>query len=94
MEMVKSEALNVGSQVDSDEDATLNEMMGKFDESYCYEKETDILRYAEDMKSEYCLVIIFCIVVTRIQRSVFRTWTQDKMVVTNVTLTTCWTLTS
>lgn len=30
--------------VDSDEDATLNEMMGKFDESYCYEKETDILR--------------------------------------------------
>ncbi|XP_037049316.1 serine-rich adhesin for platelets isoform X2 [Bradysia coprophila] len=28
---------------DSDEDATLNEMMGKFDESYCYEKETDIL---------------------------------------------------
>lgn len=29
---------------DSDEDATLNEMMGKFDESYCYEKETDILR--------------------------------------------------
>lgn len=94
MEMVKSEALNVGTQVDSDEDATLNEMMGKFDESYCYEKETDILRYAKDMKSEYCLVIIFCIVVIRIQRSVFRTWTQDKMVVTNVTLTTCWTLTS
>lgn len=29
---------------DSDEDATFNEMMGKFDESYCYEKETDILR--------------------------------------------------
>lgn len=29
---------------DSDEDATLNEMMGKFDESYVYEKETDILR--------------------------------------------------
>lgn len=45
MEMVKSEALNGVSQVDSDEDATLNEMMGKFDESYCYEKETDILRY-------------------------------------------------
>lgn len=44
MEMVKSEALIGGSQVDSDEDATLNEMMGKFDESYCYEKETDILR--------------------------------------------------
>lgn len=31
---------------DSDEDATFNEMMGKFDESYCYEKETDILRWA------------------------------------------------
>lgn len=30
---------------DSDEDATFNEMMGKFDESYCYEKETDILRW-------------------------------------------------
>jgi hypothetical protein len=29
---------------DSDDDATLNEMMGKFDESYVYEKETDILR--------------------------------------------------
>lgn len=29
--------------LDSDEDATLNEMMGKFDESYVYEKETDIL---------------------------------------------------
>lgn len=30
--------------VDSeDEDATFNEMMGKFDESYIYEKETDIL---------------------------------------------------
>lgn len=28
----------------SDDDATLNEMMGKFDESYIYEKETDILR--------------------------------------------------
>ena len=27
----------------SDEDVTLNEMMGKFDESYVYEKETDIL---------------------------------------------------
>lgn len=27
----------------SDEDFTLNEMMGKFDESYIYEKETDIL---------------------------------------------------
>ncbi|XP_037887393.1 uncharacterized protein LOC119636216 isoform X2 [Glossina fuscipes] len=27
----------------SDDDATLNEMMGKFDESYVYEKETDIL---------------------------------------------------
>lgn len=26
-----------------DEDATLNELMGKFDESYVYEKETDIL---------------------------------------------------
>lgn len=29
----------------SDDDETLNEMMGKFDESYIYEKETDILRY-------------------------------------------------
>lgn len=28
----------------SDDDSTLNEMMGKFDESYIYEKETDILR--------------------------------------------------
>lgn len=33
-----------GAGQDSDEDATLNEMMGKFDESYVYEKETDILR--------------------------------------------------
>lgn len=33
------------SQQESDEDATLNEMMGKFDESYVYEKETDILRF-------------------------------------------------
>lgn len=32
---------------DSDEDATLNEVIGKFDESYVYEKETDILRYVE-----------------------------------------------
>lgn len=29
--------------VGSDEDTTLNEMMGKYDESYVYEKETDIL---------------------------------------------------
>ncbi|XP_022908454.1 uncharacterized protein [Onthophagus taurus] len=28
---------------DSEEDCTLNEMMGKYDESYIYEKETDIL---------------------------------------------------
>lgn len=27
----------------SDDDVTLNEMLGKFDESYIYEKETDIL---------------------------------------------------
>lgn len=33
------------SQQESDEDATLNEVMGKFDESYVYEKETDILRF-------------------------------------------------
>ncbi|XP_037952082.1 serine-rich adhesin for platelets [Teleopsis dalmanni] len=32
----------------SDEDATLNEMMGKFDESYVYEKETDILSSDSD----------------------------------------------
>uniref|UniRef100_A0A336MZJ1 CSON009102 protein n=1 Tax=Culicoides sonorensis TaxID=179676 RepID=A0A336MZJ1_CULSO len=31
------------SQQESDDDATLNEMIGKFDESYVYEKETDIL---------------------------------------------------
>ncbi|XP_033221125.1 uncharacterized protein LOC117175527 [Belonocnema kinseyi] len=31
------------SILSSDEDDTLNEMMGKFDESYVYEKETDIL---------------------------------------------------
>lgn len=35
-----AESLNA----ESDEDATFNELMGKFDESYCYEKETDILR--------------------------------------------------
>ncbi|CAH0562402.1 unnamed protein product [Brassicogethes aeneus] len=29
--------------IGSDEDTTLNEMMGKYDESYVYEKETDIL---------------------------------------------------
>lgn len=32
------------NQLESDDDATLNEMMGKFDESYVYEKENDILR--------------------------------------------------
>ncbi|XP_012154795.1 uncharacterized protein LOC101458371 [Ceratitis capitata] len=32
----------------SDDDATLNEMMGKFDESYVYEKETDILSSDSD----------------------------------------------
>uniref|UniRef100_A0A182Q9G2 Uncharacterized protein n=1 Tax=Anopheles farauti TaxID=69004 RepID=A0A182Q9G2_9DIPT len=39
----KSAPVTVGSNQESDEDATLNEMMGKFDESYHYEKETDIL---------------------------------------------------
>uniref|UniRef100_A0A182RQH0 Uncharacterized protein n=1 Tax=Anopheles funestus TaxID=62324 RepID=A0A182RQH0_ANOFN len=39
----KSAPITHGSNQDSDEDATLNEMMGKFDESYHYEKETDIL---------------------------------------------------
>ncbi|XP_053662868.1 uncharacterized protein LOC128712000 [Anopheles marshallii] len=39
----KSAPVTHGSNQDSDEDATLNEMMGKFDESYHYEKETDIL---------------------------------------------------
>ncbi|XP_058123641.1 uncharacterized protein LOC131281332 [Anopheles ziemanni] len=39
----KSAPVTIGSNQDSDEDATLNEMMGKFDESYHYEKETDIL---------------------------------------------------
>ncbi|XP_052873635.1 uncharacterized protein LOC128278953 [Anopheles cruzii] len=41
----KAAAVSVtfGSNQESDEDATLNEMMGKFDESYHYEKETDIL---------------------------------------------------
>ncbi|XP_017484447.1 PREDICTED: uncharacterized protein LOC108373109 isoform X1 [Rhagoletis zephyria] len=34
--------------VASDDDATLNEMMGKFDESYVYEKETDILSSDSD----------------------------------------------
>lgn len=35
---------NRASNIDSDdEDATFNELMGKFDESYIYEKETDIL---------------------------------------------------
>ncbi|XP_055528642.1 uncharacterized protein LOC129720839 isoform X2 [Wyeomyia smithii] len=38
-----SKATTYCSNLDSDEDATLNEMMGKFDESYHYEKETDIL---------------------------------------------------
>ncbi|XP_013119167.2 uncharacterized protein LOC106096129 isoform X1 [Stomoxys calcitrans] len=32
----------------SDDDTTLNEMMGKFDESYIYEKETDILSSDSD----------------------------------------------
>lgn len=42
---IKSEnAASIRTNPDSDEDATLNEMMGKFDESYVYEKETDILR--------------------------------------------------
>ncbi|EAA09737.4 AGAP004835-PA [Anopheles gambiae str. PEST] len=39
----RSAPVTIGSNQDSDEDATLNEMMGKFDESYHYEKETDIL---------------------------------------------------
>ncbi|XP_053673944.1 uncharacterized protein LOC128724203 [Anopheles nili] len=39
----KSAPVTIGSNQESDEDATLNEMMGKFDESYHYEKETDIL---------------------------------------------------
>lgn len=39
----KSRTITGGGQ-DSDEDATLNEVLGKFDESYVYEKETDILR--------------------------------------------------
>lgn len=39
-----SEILRRDPTVESeDEDATFNEMMGKFDESYIYEKETDIL---------------------------------------------------
>lgn len=37
---------NPHGNLDSEDDATLNEMMGKFDESYVYEKETDILRFA------------------------------------------------
>lgn len=47
--VIKPEAVSaaVANHGDSDEDATLNEMMGKFDESYCYEKETDILRLVE-----------------------------------------------
>ncbi|ETN59810.1 hypothetical protein AND_008586 [Anopheles darlingi] len=39
----KTISVTFGSNQESDEDATLNEMMGKFDESYHYEKETDIL---------------------------------------------------
>ncbi|XP_055379416.1 putative uncharacterized protein DDB_G0282133 isoform X2 [Condylostylus longicornis] len=39
---------NFSIQQDSDEDTTLNEMMGKFDESYIYEKETDILSNDSD----------------------------------------------
>lgn len=39
-----SEGLPSATLPDSDdEDATFNELMGKFDESYVYEKETDIL---------------------------------------------------
>lgn len=34
---------NNNNIAESDDDATLNEMMGKYDESYVYEKETDIL---------------------------------------------------
>ncbi|KAF2880476.1 hypothetical protein ILUMI_25683 [Ignelater luminosus] len=37
----RSPRINSGS--DDEEDCTLNEMMGKYDESYVYEKETDIL---------------------------------------------------
>lgn len=33
----------IGGGESEDEDATFNELMGKFDESYVYEKETDIL---------------------------------------------------
>ncbi|XP_025837445.1 uncharacterized protein LOC108742438 isoform X2 [Agrilus planipennis] len=35
--------LDMESDEDDEEDCTLNEMMGKYDESYVYEKETDIL---------------------------------------------------
>lgn len=38
-----SERLSYRNDISDDEDATFNELMGKFDESYIYEKETDIL---------------------------------------------------
>lgn len=49
MEKQQSERLSnrvstgTGNCDSEDEDATFNELMGKFDESYIYEKETDIL---------------------------------------------------
>lgn len=43
---------------ESDDDATLNEMMGKFDESYCYERETDILRYSEIIKMPFIVLTV------------------------------------
>lgn len=40
-----ADAIAVSQGNSDDENETLNEIMGKFDESYCYEKETDILRF-------------------------------------------------
>ncbi|XP_076380819.1 uncharacterized protein LOC117223312 [Megalopta genalis] len=39
----------------SEDDITLNEMMGKFDESYVYEKETDILSDSDPTDCEDCI---------------------------------------
>lgn len=43
-----------GSRRSSDDDLTLHEMMGKYDESYVYERETDILSDSDPTDCEDC----------------------------------------
>lgn len=50
----------------SEDDITLNEMMGKFDESYIYEKETDILSDSDPTDCEDCIDSLSDVDATRV----------------------------